>query len=301
MALIPIRVDTQPLPTSTTPIYVGATGNDTTAVSGASFSTVPTVLDRGGELGAGTGVSGASGSGVGVYGSSQTGFAGKFDGYVVVNGPAALTALSIQKSGVPAAPVAQGNVSVNGLIEANELSVSGPTILNFLSVQKPGIPSPPIVDGDVVVGGTISVAGDVVLTGADFAEDFAVEASPIVEPGAVMVLDENGVLRPCDKAYDRKVAGVVSGAGDHRPGLILDRQKSSEGRRLPVALVGKVYCKIDAQYGPIEVGDRLTTSPTPGHAMKATDASAAFGAVLGKALRSLKSGQEMIPILVALQ
>jgi len=40
---------------------------------------------------------------------------------------------------------------------------------------------------------------------------------------------------------------------------------------LPLALVGKVYCNIDAQYGAIEVGDLLTSSSTLGCAMKASD------------------------------
>jgi hypothetical protein len=35
--------------------------------------------------------------------------------------------------------------------------------------------------------------------------------------------------------------------------------------------------------------------------MKADDPLKAFGAVIGKALRSMKSGQGMIPILIALQ
>ena len=65
--------------------------------------------------------------------------------------------------------------------------------------------------------------------------------------------------------------------------------------------MGKVYCKVDAQYAPIEVGDLLTTSPTLGHAMKAEDPWKAFGAVLGKALRPLAAGQGLIPILIALQ
>jgi hypothetical protein len=42
---------------------------------------------------------------------------------------------------------------------------------------------------------------------------------------------------------------VISGAGACRPGVILDRRASSEGRA-PVALVGKVYCKVDATYAP---------------------------------------------------
>ena len=65
--------------------------------------------------------------------------------------------------------------------------------------------------------------------------------------------------------------------------------------------MGKVFCKVDAQFGAIEVGDLLTTSPTPGHAMKTSDPFQAFGAVIGKALRPLIEGQGLIPILIALQ
>jgi hypothetical protein len=70
---------------------------------------------------------------------------------------------------------------------------------------------------------------------------------------------------------------------------------------MPIALMGKVYCKVDASYGAIEVGDLLTTSSTPGHAMKANDPMKAFGSVIGKALRPLDSGEGLIPILIALQ
>ena len=69
----------------------------------------------------------------------------------------------------------------------------------------------------------------------------------------------------------------------------------------PIALLGKVFCKVDAQFGPIEVGDLLTTSPTQGHAMRVADPLRAFGAVIGKALRPLAGGQGLIPILIALQ
>ena len=65
--------------------------------------------------------------------------------------------------------------------------------------------------------------------------------------------------------------------------------------------MGKVYCKVDAQYASVEVGDLLTTSPTPGHAMKAADPLRAFGSVIGKALRPLDAGQGLIPILISLQ
>jgi len=98
----------------------------------------------------------------------------------------------------------------------------------------------------------------------------------------------------------KEVAGVISGAGAYKPAIVLDKQQA-ESNRAPVALVGKVYCQVDAQYSTIGVGDLLTTSATPGHAMKAIDPLKAFGAVIGKALRPLQSGQGLIPILVALQ
>ena len=148
--------------------------------------------------------------------------------------------------------------------------------------------------------GDVEVTGDIRLSNADCAEDFTISPKLSVEPGTVMVLGEEGVLYPSQGAYDRRVAGVVSGAGDHKPGIILDRQKANENRQ-PIALLGKVYCKVDATYGAIEVGDLLTTSSTPGHAMKAADPVRAFGAVIGKALRPLKDGKDIIPLLIALQ
>lgn len=148
--------------------------------------------------------------------------------------------------------------------------------------------------------GNVVVTGDITLTDADFAEEFDVIGIAEVEPGTVMVLDRYGAVQPSQQAYDKRVAGVISGAGTYKPALILDKQHSS-GNRMPVALVGKVYCKVDACYGSIEVGDLLTTSDTPGHAMKADDPLKAFGTVIGKALRPLKAGQALLPILIALQ
>jgi hypothetical protein len=156
------------------------------------------------------------------------------------------------------------------------------------------------VNGDGTITGSLTVADVVLSNAADFAEDFDVGSVAAAEPGTVMVLDKSGGVQPAECAYDRKVVGIVSGAGDYKPGIILDRRVSSRERRA-VALVGKVFCKVDARYGPVAIGDLLTTSPTRGYAMKATDASRSFGAVIGKALRSQTEGQGLIPILVALQ
>ena len=148
--------------------------------------------------------------------------------------------------------------------------------------------------------GDVEVTGDIRLANADCAEDFNIAGHEQVQPGTVMVLGNEGTLQPSERAYDKRVAGVISGAGDYKPGIVLDKQLA-EGNRQPIALLGKVYCKVDASYAPIEAGDLLTTSPTPGYAMKASDPFKAFGTVIGKALRDLNEGQALIPILIALQ
>jgi hypothetical protein len=155
-------------------------------------------------------------------------------------------------------------------------------------------------DGNVWVSKKLSIGDDIVLANADCAEDFDIAGLAKVEPGTVMVIDSGGALRERDRAYDKRVAGVISGAGNFKPGIVLDKQESSRNR-MPIALLGKVYCKVDAQYGAIEVGDLLTTSPTPGHAMRVDDPFKALGTIIGKALRPLANSQGLIPILIALQ
>lgn len=156
--------------------------------------------------------------------------------------------------------------------------------------------------------GDVEVTGDIKLLNpqnADFAEDFDI-LEENVEPGTVMVLSENGSLQPSCQEYDKKVAGIISGAGGYSPAITLGKvdqfdQKYRNKSRLPVALMGKVYCKVDARRSPIETGDLLTTSSAKGYAMKAEDPLKAFGAVIGKALGSVKEGVGMIPVLVTMQ
>jgi hypothetical protein len=152
---------------------------------------------------------------------------------------------------------------------------------------------------DVDIAGNVHVEGDVQLVGADVAEQFDVVGELAADPGDVVVLAGDDQVRVSDEPYDRRVAGVVSGAGSYRPALVLDQRE--DATRRPLALTGKVWCKVDADCGPVTVGDMLTTSPTAGHAMRASDPARAFGAVIGKALGSLQSGRGLLPVLVALQ
>jgi hypothetical protein len=149
--------------------------------------------------------------------------------------------------------------------------------------------------------GNVVVTGDISLPNADCAEHFTIKDEVFADAGTVMALSETGELVPCVEPYERKVVGVVAGAGTYRPGIIMDSRGNSVGRRQPIALLGKVFCKVDAGYGAIEVGDLLTSSATNGHAMKARDTTLAFGAVIGKAMAPLDNGLGLIPILISLQ
>ncbi len=160
--------------------------------------------------------------------------------------------------------------------------------------------------GNACFGGIVSSAnGMVVSNGAacDVAEAFEHTDSAAVQPGLVMAIDADapGRLRISDRAYDRRVAGIISGAGDLKPGVKLG-QRADGSDDHPVALSGRVYCWVDATEHCVDPGDLLTTSDTPGHAMKAVDRARAFGAVIGKAMTPLVKGQKgLVLVLVALQ
>ena len=133
--------------------------------------------------------------------------------------------------------------------------------------------------------------------------DLSDDAGSPPEPGTVMVIDpeHEGRLKASARAYDRCVAGVVSGAGGVTPGVLLEQAGTRAAGRHPVALTGRVHVRADATAAPIAPGDLLTTSDTPGHAMKATDAARAQGAILGKAMTALPEGRGLVLMLVTLQ
>jgi len=142
--------------------------------------------------------------------------------------------------------------------------------------------------------------------GSDLSEQFEIRKPrrdiPL-EPGMVVAIDQEnpGRLMISDKAYDRRVAGIISGAGNLKPGMMMGQKGTEADGAQAVALTGRVYCLADASNGEIKPGDLLTTSKVPGHAMKATDYARAQGAILGKAMTGLSAGKALILVLVTLQ
>jgi hypothetical protein len=156
------------------------------------------------------------------------------------------------------------------------------------------------------VAGEASVDVINIRGGSDVAERFDIApAKPDgkIEPGTVVCIDPDqpGKLIESDKPYDKKIAGVVSGAGGLSTGMTLSEQGTLAHGEFPVALTGRVYCRADASTGPIEPGDLLTTSSVPGHAMKVIDHSKAQGSIIGKAMTPLAKGQGLVLVLVSLQ
>jgi hypothetical protein len=162
----------------------------------------------------------------------------------------------------------------------------------------PGLFAWSTVTYSLVVSGTARILGDLlaggdVITNADVAESFVAVGRP--EPGDVVVLDPSTPLgvRRCDQAFDTAVAGIIS----TDPAILMPGAVDG----VPLALVGRVPVKVDARDAPVQVGDLLTTSPTPGHAMRCSDRVRCIGAIVGKALESLDGGTGVILALVTLQ
>lgn len=160
------------------------------------------------------------------------------------------------------------------------------------------------LQGSAQIQGTGTVNVLEILGGSDLSEQFDVHGADTIEPGSVVCIDpaNPGALKLSSKAYDKTVAGVVSGAGGLNTGMMMGQKGSAADGAHPVALTGRVYVKVDATEAAIQPGDMLTTSDIPGHAMKALDHEAAMGAVIGKAMTPLAQGEQgLVLVLISLQ
>lgn len=174
--------------------------------------------------------------------------------------------------------------------------------------------------------GNLSLDGTVSSPATDLAEYYPLGEA--VEPGHVVAFRGEGLelfrAGPADRAL---LAGIVSS----KPGLLLGITSTEEDSdavpappipdaerylgsvsellvdrlvlheieqndRAPLALAGRVPCKVTDENGPIRAGDLLTVSSTPGHAMKAT----APGPIVGTSLQSFDAGQGTIVVLANL-
>jgi hypothetical protein len=167
-------------------------------------------------------------------------------------------------------------------------------------------------DGTVGITLDASVSGEGKITtqvlqitgGSDLSEQFDIKpVDEEVKPGMIVSIDpdQTGRLVTSSKAYDKTVAGIVSGAGGVKPGMLMGQAGTMADGKHAVALTGRVYCWVDADLGAIKPGDLITTSDTAGHGMKVSDHAQAQGAIIGKAMSPLASGKGLVLVLVSLQ
>jgi hypothetical protein len=155
------------------------------------------------------------------------------------------------------------------------------------------------VTGNIVVDKDVAVSGDIRLPQRDIAELFPACPDAQLLPGSVMVIDPEGMLTASTEAYDTRAVGIVSSGGDLRPAMILGAGHP-EGTA-SIAMVGTTYCQADASDAPILPGDLLVSGQRKGHAMKALDSFRRIGAIIGKSLERLDSGQGLVRVVVTLQ
>lgn len=122
--------------------------------------------------------------------------------------------------------------------------------------------------------------------GSDLAEYFDITAEAKIEPGMITSIDPQnaGRLKVSQGKYDKKVVGVVSGANGLSPGMFMGQKETIAHGSHPIALTGRAYVYASDENGHIQPGDFLTTSSTPGYAMKAIKIKKARGAIIGKAM-----------------
>jgi hypothetical protein len=189
--------------------------------------------------------------------------------------------------------------------QANQRFRASPSALSLYNADNELTVSISSTSGDASFNGEVTVGVLTITGGADLAEPFDVTAAGAEpQPGMVVCIDprQPGRLVVSSAAYDHTVAGVISGAGGVKPGMVMSQVGSVADGQHPVALTGRVWVLCDAGAEAIVPGDLLTTADAPGHAMKASDRLRAQGATLGKAMSSLPAGQRgLVLVLVNLQ
>src|SRR2546423_973123 len=160
--------------------------------------------------------------------------------------------------------------------------------------------------GNLICWGTIFGNGKIQGVNSDLAENYLSDHDLAAADVVCLDRDRDRIVRS-DHANDALVIGVISS----EPGFLLNatpgEDRAAGTLAYPVALCGRVPCKVTDENGPIQRGDLLTTSSTPGHAMKAVPVNLGGielhrpGTIIGKALEPLPAGNGVIEVFINLR
>ena len=203
--------------------------------------------------------------------------------------------------------ISAGNVTSPGALEGVVKFITGNDALRMLITPAGnvgvGTSNPQSlldVNGNINVSGNATISGNIAAKYQDIAEWTSARGE--VGAGTVVSLDveRTNSVRASQRAYDTRVAGVVSA----KPGVILGEGGPNKAL---VATTGRVKVRVNAERAPIQVGDLLVTSNIPGVAMKSQPLRVHGrlmhrpGTIIGKALEPLAKGQAEILVLLSLQ
>jgi hypothetical protein len=268
----------------------GFSGIDVTSVGSVGIGTTSPSAKLHAVASSGTGLYGTSATGRGVYAYSEG---------TTLNAPALFAYNPNATAGEPAgiAIYARNNGGDSTIVARN--TGTGDTFRSINSAGNSIIFR--VTNTGRVVTSAVQIYG-----GGDLAERFEVrkpKAEMTAEPGMVVSIDPDnpGKLVVSGQAYDKTVAGIISGAGGIESGMVMAHEGTLADGTHAVALTGRVYCMADASKGAIKPGDLLTSADVPGYAMKATDYFRAQGAIIGKAMTGLDKGTGLVLVLVTLQ
>ncbi|MBI4170465.1 MAG: hypothetical protein HY514_02135, partial [Candidatus Aenigmarchaeota archaeon] len=204
--------------------------------------------------------------------------------------------VTIPADNVTAGTFPSGKFVFTGTATTNALEVNGSVLVVNGTTGNVGIgttsPTTTLdVRGDLNVSRSLFYYGNVTGAGADIAEYMRGEN---VEPGDVVVLSQtrDKAVEKSYMKYDTRVAGIVSTKPSHILG-------AGDGNVL-LTLAGKVPVKVTKENGAIRRGDLLTTSSTPGYAMRCSDKAACAGAIVGKAMENFDSNRGTITVLAVM-
>ena len=273
-----------------------APGSSSAAVRGENKGTGNSGIGVwGSQAGNGYGVYGNAVDGIGVYGNASTG-----NGVLAVSAGtardnAALRAANSNTSGGMAAYVTN-----NSNYATAHLRNQGSGEVLYLQ-NGSGLFIKAVNSAENDAKFTVDAAGNVRADGtfaspaADFAE--LLPARDGLEPADVLVITAAGELAASSEPYQGSVVGVYS----TKPAFLGGSDDREPAGRAPLAITGVVPVKVTDENGPIQVGDLLTTSSTPGHAMRCSGIERCFGRTIGKALQPHRVGAGSITVLLILQ
>lgn len=196
--------------------------------------------------------------------------------------------------GLPGHTNVGGNLNVNGSIGvAFDVNIARHLTANGTVVAVGKIYTASGFNG--VCGPDPGAVGLTITCNQDVAETFATDER--TEPGDLVVFIPEERANPAVRLSTQPYEGMIVGVVSTNPGLVFDEGKTylagdnanliSDSKTV-VAMVGRVPTKFSLENGPIAVGDPLTSSSTPGVAMKATQA----GQIIGYAMQSSDAAKD---------